>query len=71
MVYQWFGLKTIMTVYQWFSLKPTWTISPGLAIKLVAMVPPGLTSNLVVASVFWFGPQNRQLWFGNLGQKLS
>jgi hypothetical protein len=71
MVYQWIGLKTIMTVYQWFSLKPTWTISPGLAIKPVAMVSPGLTSNPVVASVSRFGPQNRQLWFGNLGQKSS
>jgi hypothetical protein len=38
--------------------------------KLVATVSPGLASKSV-AQVFWFGPQNRQLWFGDLGLKIS
>jgi hypothetical protein len=45
-------------VYEWFSLKTTRTISPGLTSKPVARVS-------------WFGPQNRSLWFGDLGLKIT
>jgi hypothetical protein len=55
---RWFGLKTIQTICQWFGLKTT------------GMVSPGLTSKLVV-TVSRFGPQNRQLWFGDLDLKIN
>jgi hypothetical protein len=45
-------------VYQWFILKTTVIVSPGLASKLVARI-------------FWFEPQNRQLRFGDLGLKFT
>jgi hypothetical protein len=53
-----FGLKTTGTVCQSFVLKTTRMVSIGLASKLVAWVSQ-------------FGPQNRQLWFGNLGLKIT
>jgi hypothetical protein len=34
------------------------------------MVSPDLASK-PVARFFWFGPQNWQLWFGNLGLKIT
>jgi hypothetical protein len=43
-------------VCQWFCLKTTWTVSLGLASKSVARV-------------FRFGPQNRQLRFGDMDLK--
>jgi hypothetical protein len=45
-------------VCEWFDLKTTCTVSPGLASKLVARVSR-------------FGPQNWQLWFGDLGLKIT
>jgi hypothetical protein len=45
------------------------TVFSGFVSKLVAMVSPNLTSKLV-ALVSRFGPQNRQLRFGNLGLKI-
>jgi hypothetical protein len=82
MICQWFSIKTTGTVCQWFVLKTTETVFYGLASKLVATVFFGLTLKLVatvspglaskpVARVFRFGPQNRQLWFGNLGLKIN
>jgi hypothetical protein len=42
----------------------------GLPLKSVVMVSPDLASK-PVAQVFRFGPQNRQLWFGDLGLKIT
>jgi hypothetical protein len=67
---QWFGLKTTGTVCQWFGLKIIGTVFFGLALKPVVMVSPGLASK-PVAWVFRFGPQNRQLRFGDLGLKIT
>jgi hypothetical protein len=81
-VYQWFSLKTNRTICQWFSLRITGTISSGLASKSVATVfsglvskpvatvSPSLTSKSVVVGS-WIGPQNRLLWFGDLGLKIT
>jgi hypothetical protein len=57
-VCQWFGLKTTGTVFFCLASKPVVTVSPRLASK------PG-------AQVFLFGPQNRQLRFGDLGLKIT
>jgi hypothetical protein len=46
------------------------TVFSGLASKPVEMVSPGLASK-PVARVFWFGPQNWQLRFGDLGLKIT
>jgi hypothetical protein len=50
--------------------KPVATVFSGLASKLVATVSPNLASK-PVARVSCFGPQNRQLRFGNLGLKIT
>jgi hypothetical protein len=42
----------------------------GLASKLMATVSPGLASK-PLARVSRFGPQNWQLWFGDLGLKIT
>jgi hypothetical protein len=42
----------------------------GLASKLVATVSPSLASKSV-ARISRFGPQNWQLWFGDLGLKIT
>jgi hypothetical protein len=52
------------------SSKPVGTVFYGLASKSVAMIFSGLTSK-PVAQVFQFGPQNRQLRFGDLGLKIT
>jgi hypothetical protein len=57
-------------VCEWFDLKTTRTVFSGLAKKLVATVFSGLASKSM-ARVFQFGPQNRQLWFGGLGLKIT
>jgi hypothetical protein len=57
-------------VFQWFGLKTTGTVFFGLASKLVAMVFSGLTSK-PVAQVSRFRPQNQQLWFSDLGLKIT
>jgi hypothetical protein len=46
------------------------TVSPGLASKPVAMVLCCLASK-PLARDFWFGPQNRQLRFGDLAHKIN
>jgi hypothetical protein len=58
MVCQWFGLKTIGTVFSGLASKPVAMVSPSLALKLVARV-------------FRFEPQNRQLRFGDLVLKIT
>jgi hypothetical protein len=57
-------------VCQWFRLKTIVTVSPDLTSKLVATISPGLASKSVV-SIFYFRPQNQQLWFGDLGLKIT
>jgi hypothetical protein len=52
-----FGLKTGGTIFSDLTLKPMTTVSPGLPLKSVAQV-------------FQFGPQNQQLWFGDLSLKI-
>jgi hypothetical protein len=47
--------------------KPRSTVSPGLAGGYGSC---GLASK-PLARVFWFGPQNRQLWFGDLTHKIT
>jgi hypothetical protein len=61
--------KPAATVFAGLASKPVATVFSSLAPKLVATVSPGLASKPVVG--FWFGPQNRQLWFGNLGLKIT
>jgi hypothetical protein len=51
------ALQLVMTVFSGLTSKPVATVSPDLASK------PG-------AQVFWFGNQNRQLRFGDLGLKI-
>jgi hypothetical protein len=53
-------------VCPWFGLKITRIVSSGLASKPVATVSLGLASK-PVTQMSWFGPQNQQLWFGDLG----
>jgi hypothetical protein len=57
-------------VCEWFGLKITQTVFSGLTSKLVATVFSGLTLK-PVARVFRFGPQNRQLRFGDLSFKIT
>jgi hypothetical protein len=45
-------------VCEWFGFKTTWTVFSGLASKLMARV-------------FWFRPQNRQLRFGDFVFKIT
>jgi hypothetical protein len=67
---QWFDLKTTGTVCQWFDLKITGTVFFGLALKSVMTVSPDLASK-PVAQISQFGPQNRQLQFGDLCLKIT
>jgi hypothetical protein len=50
--------------------KPMVTVLSGLTSKPVATVSPSLSSK-PVAQVSQFGPQNRQMWFGDLGLKIT
>jgi hypothetical protein len=70
MVCQWFGLKTTGTVFSDLVSKPVVTVFSGLASKPVVTVSSGLVSK-PVARVSRFGPQNRQLWFGDFGLKIT
>jgi hypothetical protein len=82
MVCEWFDLITTRTVSPGLALKLVVTVSPGLASKpeatvfsglaskSAAMFSPGLASKLV-ARVSQFGPQNLQLWFGDLDLKIT
>jgi hypothetical protein len=81
-VFQWFGFKTTGMVSRWFDLKTTGTVFSGLASKVVATVFSGFASKPVatvspdlaskpVARVSQFGPQKRQLRFGDCGLKIT
>jgi hypothetical protein len=67
---QWFGLKTTETIFSSLASKLVAMVFSGLASKPVATVSPGLASK-PVARVSWFGLQNRQLQFGDLGFKIT
>jgi hypothetical protein len=80
-VCQWFGLKTIGTVFSGLASKPVATVFSGLASKLVVTVFSDLTSKPVatvspvlasklLAWVYRFGHQNRQLRFGDFCLKI-
>jgi hypothetical protein len=71
-----------LTVCQWFDLETTRVVFFGLTSKPVAMVFSYLTSKSLatvslslasksVARVSRFVPQNRQLWFDDLGLKIT
>jgi hypothetical protein len=62
--------KPAATVFGGLTSKPAATASDGLASKPDATVSNGLTSKSGV-TVSRFGPQNRQLWFGDLGLKIT
>jgi hypothetical protein len=80
MVCEWFSLKTTRTVFAGLALKPVTTVFSSLTLKLMATVSLGLASKPMVSFLVEsqnqcgvgfcrFGPQNRQLWFGDLGLK--
>jgi hypothetical protein len=54
----WFSLKTKVDSFSWFGLKIGGYGSCGLASKPLAQVSR-------------FGPHNRQLWFGDLANKIT
>jgi hypothetical protein len=54
----WFSFKIKVDGFSWFGLKTGGYGSCGLASK-------------PVTQVFWFGPQNQQLWFGDLAHKIT
>jgi hypothetical protein len=58
------------TIFSGLASKPVVTVFSGLASKLVATVSLSLASK-PVAHVSQFGPQNRQLWFDDLGLKIT
>jgi hypothetical protein len=62
--------KPIATVSSGLASKPAATVSGGLASKPAATVSGGLASKPVM-TVFQFGLQNRQLWFGDLDPKIT
>jgi hypothetical protein len=62
--------KPVVTVSDSLASKPAATVSGGLASKAAVTVSSGLVSKPVV-TVFQFGPQNRQLRFGDLGFKIT
>jgi hypothetical protein len=75
--------KPAMTVSVGLASKPAATVSGGLTLKSAVTVSPGLASKSVVdflveqqnqgggGRVSQFGPQNRQLRFGDLGLKIT
>jgi hypothetical protein len=71
MVCEWFGLKTTRTVFAGLTSKPVATVSSSLASKPATTVFSSLASKLRWWRVFQFGPQDRQLWFDDLGLKIT
>jgi hypothetical protein len=63
--------KPVATVFSGLALKSVAVVFSSLASKLVATVSLGLTSKLRWWRVSRFGPQNQQLWFGDLGLKIT
>jgi hypothetical protein len=63
--------KPVATVSGGLASKPAVTIFSSLASKLVATVSPGLASKPSWWRVFRVGSQNRQLWFVDLGIKIT
>jgi hypothetical protein len=77
MLFQWFGIKNTGMVFSGLYSKSVATVFSGLASKSVVSVSPGLTLKPVVGFLVelqnqvWFGPQNRQLRFDDLGLKIT
>jgi hypothetical protein len=67
---EWFDLKITQTVFVGLASKPVATFFSNLTSKLVATVSSSLASKLV-AWVSWFGSQNQQLRFDDLGLKIT
>jgi hypothetical protein len=63
--------KLVATVFSSLASKLVAMVFSNLASKLVAMVSPGLASKPRWWRVSRFGSQNRQLWFGDLGLKIT
>jgi hypothetical protein len=74
--------KLAATIFAGLASKPVVTVFSSLASKLVATISPALASKPTVGFLvepqnqcgggfFWFGPQNRYLWFGDLGLKIT
>jgi hypothetical protein len=74
--------KPMATVSSGLASKPAATVFSSLPSKLVVIVSPGLASKLAIGFLvdpqnqgaggfFWFGPQTRQLRFGDLGLKIT
>jgi hypothetical protein len=72
--------KPVATVSSGLASKPAATVFSSLASKLAVMVSPDLASKPAVSFLVEpqnqggggfpsLGPQNRQLWFGDLGLK--
>jgi hypothetical protein len=70
MICRWFDLKITGMVFSCLATKLVATVFSGLISKSVATVSSGLASK-PMAQVSEFGHQNRQLWFGDLGLKIT
>jgi hypothetical protein len=62
--------KSVVMVFSVLASKLVATVFSGLPSKPVVMVSPSLASK-PVARGSQFGPQNRQLWFGDLGLQIT
>jgi hypothetical protein len=70
MVFTSLASKSVVTVSSGLASKPVATVSSGLASKSTVTVSGSLTSKPAL-TVSQFGPQNRQLRFGDLGLKIT
>jgi hypothetical protein len=70
MVFSGLASKPLATISSGLAPKPAATVSSGLASKPTVTVSRGLASKSIV-TVSQFGPQNRQLRFGDSGLKIT
>jgi hypothetical protein len=70
MVFTSLASKSVVTISSGLASKPVATVSSGLASKSAAAVSGSLASKPAL-TVSQFGPQNRQLRFGDLGPKIT
>jgi hypothetical protein len=66
----WFSLKTKVNGFSQFGIKTGGYDVSGFDLKTSGYGSSGLASK-PLSRVSWFGPQNRQLWFGDLAQKIT
>jgi hypothetical protein len=71
MVFVGLASKLVTTVSSGLASKPAAMVFSSLTSKLVAMVSPSLTSKPRWWRVSQFGPQNQQIWFSDLGLKIT